>query len=521
MPKTVVQQQLELVASAAANRYSACIAESKKLRTMLDDQLTSGAIQPTEWATAAYTCSSALINYSGNGGDKRGATIGTAMADDALKLEIEPYLRRNLEYNAANGRVVQHLRAAGTPKDSAAHAEARMRDRDQLREARLLFATVGYDGTVAGELRGMALCNLANQLDDSGRWVEAYQTYVDALRADPTNGNAAGNAAELLRRRIGSGRGQLGHYAAVHDSFLRQAHEHRARTVELAGEATAKRWDAAPFLQGEGHLEHGGNLLNPYQQWIKEHRLALTFAVDGLGSDDPRWDSALIGSLRVKNVEMPPIYASVNVLKAEYLVSRRLAFTGEDNLRDTPFGQSSSDTGVYVDTMDMAVYGEASSSLVLAQRSTLDLLDKIAVAANEYFEIGEAPDSVNFRRFWTKGNPPKIRAGLPIETARWTPSALGLAELAHDAQPDGLYAGAQALRNAGTHRLVNLSWQAPRTEVNGTHVPVEADDLISATHQSLAVARAAFLYLLDLVADQEETHPLAGSIGTLPVYLQD
>lgn len=515
-------QQLKLVTSAAANHYSACIAAAKKLRTMLDDDLQSGTTTQDEWALVAFTCSSALINFADHTKNKQAAELGTRFADDARDFEdIEHYVQRNLEYNAANGRVVQYLIAAGDPIDSATHVSSRLLHRDILREARTLFSLVGYDKTVAGTLRGTALCNLANQLDDSGRWVEAYQIYVDALDADPTNGNAAGNAAELLRRRISSGRGQLGHYAAVHDAFLRQAHEHRVRTVELAGEATAQRWDDAPFLEGHGHLEHAGDPLNPYQQWIKDHRLALTFAVDGLGSDDPRWDSATIESLRVTSADIPPIYASINVLKAEYLVSRRLAFSGEQKLYETPFGQNAEDTGVYVDTLDMAVYGEASSSLVLAQRSTLDILDKVAVAANEHFAIGDTPGSVTFRKFWVKGNPPAIRSGLPIEVDRWIPSALCLTELAYDAQPDGLYASAQALRNAGTHRLVNLSWGAPKTEANSAHVPVEADYLVSAAHQSLTVARAAFLYLLDLVADKEEAHPWEGPVGSLPLYFQD
>lgn len=87
----------------------------------------------------------------------------------------------------------------------------------------------------------MALCNLGNLLDDSGRWVEAYTAYADALEADPTNGNAAGNIAEFLRRRLGRQVDQRGHLAAVYDKYVAMAQSLRQRTVEVAGAAAADR----------------------------------------------------------------------------------------------------------------------------------------------------------------------------------------------------------------------------------------------------------------------------------------
>jgi hypothetical protein len=83
-----------------------------------------------------------------------------------------------------------------------------------------------------------------------------------------------------------------------------------------------------------------------------------------------------------------------------------------------------------------------------------------------------------------------------------------------------MYAAAQALRHAGTHRLVNLSWDKPEHEPTDTHIPVEATELINATHVSLSVARAAFLYLLDLVADGKDEGPEEGYVS-LPVFMPE
>lgn len=514
-----LRDQVRMIASAGSNGHSACVSAARKLFDELQELLLGDPSAATEYATAAFSASSAVLNFASDRGERRAAKLGIDIADWARSLDIEHHLRRNLDYNAANGRSTRHRLQFDTSTPEA-RLESRLLDRDQLRDIRLLFAGVGYDHAVAGTLRGTALCNLANILDDSGRWVEAYQTYRDALQADPTNGNASGNAAELLRRRIYSGRGALGHYAVVHDELADHAIEHRDRTVELAGEAVAQRWDDAPRFGGDGHREHAGDPSDDYQQWIAVHRFALATSIEGLGSDGAQWDSASVRSLRTASVEMPPIFTSVNVLKAEFLVARRLAFIGERSLLATPFGQAADDPGIYVDTLDMSVYGEASSSLVLAQRATLDLLDKVAVAANEHFAVGEKAERITFRSFWTHGSPPALRVLLPVPAESWTPAALALAELAHDAGVDGMYAAAQALRHAGTHRLVNLSWDKPEHEPTDTHIPVDASELIDATHASLGVARAAFLYLLDLVADGEEEGPEEGYVS-LPVFTQE
>lgn len=50
-------------------------------------------------------------------------------------------------------------------------------------------------------------------------------------------------------------------------------------------------------------------------------------------------------------------------------------------------------TGQFADALDYALYGPDTSALVLAHRTALDLLDKVAVTANSYFELGLAPKS--------------------------------------------------------------------------------------------------------------------------------
>lgn len=490
--------------------------------TDLDAALEAGELTGSSWAQLKYTCSSMLINIGDDRGNRDAVESGIRCAQDALERDGEPQLGEQLQYNVANGRASLHKLNArewksvdpGLPPGLIA-----LRDRELLRLLRRGFSDVGYSD-VHDDIRGRALCNLGNELDHSGRWVEAYQAYVDALAADPTNGNAAGNAAEMLRIRAARGRGLPGHYAALYDRYREQAQQHRVRTVELAGEEVAKRWDALPPSGSEGHVSHDGDPLDSYQQWIKQHRLALTLAVEGLGSDNLRWDSALIQGVTVpiEEPDPPRIFTSMNVLKAEYLVARRLAFEGETLLNESPFAQHPSDSGTYSDTLDMALYGETPARLVLAQRATLDLLDKIAVAANDHFETGVAPRRTTFATYWREPGEDVLRQGLPLPE-KLRSAGVALAELAFDMDPAGMYPAAKTLRNAGTHRLVNLTWGDPTGATELAHSSVGARSLVQATREALRVARAAYIYLIDLVQDQQDALPDEDR-PQLPIYDQ-
>lgn len=313
------------------------------------------------------------------------------------------------------------------------------------------------------------------------------------------------------------GQGLLGHYAAVYDQYVEKAHQLREHTVAIAGEATARRWDELELTESPGHTSHDGDELDEYQQWIKEHRLALALAVEGLGSDEPRWDSASLGGVKVNVGEPDPprIFSSMNVLKAEFLTVRRLAFHGETMLLESLFSQHPTDTGSYADTLDHSLYGEPPAMLILAQRASLDLLDKIAVAANEHFQTGLTPDQVTFRSYWFDRGSGAIRPKLPKPVTGYG-MAIALAELSYDMDKEGLYPAAQTLRNAGTHRLVHLTHGVPTGVTEGTHSTVDYWELIRACHESLRVARSAFIYLIDLIGEAEAEHQ-SSNLVSLPL----
>lgn len=511
MKKTTVPHswavRMKAVAKQAEMGYTATISQALSLSADADQALNNEKLGDHHWSLVKFHCSSLLINIGNDKHLSNAIAQGIECAESALGSTPFTELESELKYNIANGLLaLSEIDQDRWHEDESdiALSLLKVKDRVRLRRIRSLFLSSG-SRNVEQDLRSRALCNLGNVLDTSGRWLEAYQVYVDALEADPTNGNAAGNAAELLRRRASLGRGLVGHYAALYDHYRDKALRYRSRTVELAGEHVAKRWDSLPVSGTHGHVAHNGDPLNEYQQWIMQHRLVLTVAAEGLGSDDPRWDVAMAESVTVLAGEPDPplIYTSMNILKAEYLVARRLAFDGEKRLRSSLITQDPLDSGTYADTLNYAIYGEPSAQLVLAQRSTLDLLDKIAVAANDHFKTKLKPGRVQFNDYWRIRDSDTIREPLPVP-ANLPSAAVALAELAFDIDANGLYPDAKTLRNAGTHRLVHVTHGQPTGVTLNAHSSVDSDTLIHAAHQSLKVARAAYIYLIDLIQDNED-----------------
>lgn len=513
-----LSQRINHINALGASGGPAAVAELEEI----EQQVQATGLGVLHRCTLIFMLSSAMTNLATDLGLIEKIQLGVDWATRLFDpTTTPPIFIPQAAYNRANGlqQIFEIKEAAsnGEPPVRLSNPTFRLENLGELQPVRVLFDMVGRDPSMPAELHGRSLCNLGNVLDESGRWVEAYSAYSDALKADPTNGNAAGNLAELLRRRLIFGSDQLGHIAAVYDKYVLIAQSLRERTIEIAGVEVADRWDALKLTSSPGHLSHDGDELDPYQKWIVDCRLALTATVEGLGSDSPRWDSASVTGFfpADDNEAVPGIFAAMNVLKAEYVVARRLAFRGHHMLEESQYEQHPEDPGLYTDTLDSAFYGEPAALLLLAQRSALDVLDKIAVTANEHFGSGLKPSAVTFVKYWKDPKTREIRPALtkPNHGLR---SRLALAELVVDLNPDGLYPNARLLRNAGTHRLVHATYGLPTGPTEDTFSTVNIDDLVPSTLEVLRVARAAYLYFVDLVESQLSEPDPTSVIGKLP-----
>lgn len=483
-------------------------------------------------AAVLTNAGSVLINSgarTGNGKDLATGEMWMQAVVDSGFLNDEERESAAL-YNLANSRLAltdiaysEALAGKDYEERIRAVAKHRISDKDRLRRARVEL-TRAAALTAHPRQKGMRLCNLANALDHSGRWVEAYDAYVRALDADRENGAAAGNAAVLIERAIANGWDFDGHLCSLYDHYLRLAKANRAVTVAVAGERAAAKYDAMEMLGSDEPVFEPPHE-DEYRDWVTRHRLALIAALEGTGrqSGDGRWDAIGLTSVTdVRSSSMAPrIFSILNVLKGDFLVARRLAFEAEKVLDETGgWHLHDSDTGTYTDTLQYEVHGEAVSKLVLAHRAALDVLDKTAVAVNDHLEVGDDPTKVWFRKFWFEDRQcTRLREALVAHDGLST-AVLSLAELALDMARGGMYEHAQDVRNAGTHRFITVHQGMSDIESNLTMQAITLPGMREACHQSLAVARAAFIYLVALLAVHESRRGQPGE-AIVPIVLPD
>jgi tetratricopeptide (TPR) repeat protein len=419
-------------------------------------------------------------------------------------------------YNLANAL------SALAKLDGTKHPQSYLQTAGLRLESRALYGSAAMAfRKKSPKMATQCLTNVGNALDHAFRWIEAFEAYVEALSLYPENGVASGAAAEVLLRvsRTGRRRGSE-HLRAVALRLAGHSQKHAATVRAFAGESAAHRLARLPSHAGPP-LRVTKLGLSRYQLFVAQHRLALSPVVEGLRSLR-RWDDLHITAIQERSSAgstMPPLLAMFNLLKSDYLLARELLFEG--------FQDKHRDTGWYADTLDYAVYGRKTSCLVLAQRSALDLLDRIAVALNDYLGVGVPPTDVHFVRFWLEPKASDWRKPISDEIRAGNPALIALAEIATDLGNTILGEGKalpllyrhRYLRNSGTHRftvLHDVDIDEHRHSIAIEHLLM--DDFQRAAVDTLKLARAALFYLVEAIDHREiRLGRGAGAVGSLAV----
>lgn len=434
---------------------------------------------------------------------------GVAAGDRAATEKGLAAIRRLVKKNPADGGLRYML---GTAWSAIGHQDKTPRPqwwettrKCQIDARRELWEAA--ESTIDGAMRAQAWINLGNNLVECGRWVEGYMAYLDALRVDPGNPVAAGWAAVMLNRRKGAPGGPdwigRAHYMA------RMAQSDLKRVAMIAPGAELHFKDL-PTDHADEVVVPDDSGLQGYDAFISINRLHLSMSLDASHPDC--WDSLGVPRLTepvTAGANPPPLFAMFNTCKSDYLLARRLAWDAK--CADTD------DAHHYTDTLDYARYGRKASQTVLAMRSAMDILDRVSVAANQYFGLGLDPKDVYFRSVWregTKGEP--LRQGVESEIAAKNWGMLALVGLSDDFRDDGWLFGRQHLRNIATHRFVvahEMLTQGWREAQEIEHVSVTA--LEEATVAALRITRSALMYLSDAVTMRERRRVRKGTIPPL------
>ncbi|POM13952.1 Uncharacterised protein [Burkholderia cepacia] len=427
----------------------------------------------------------------------------------------------NIAYNLANGLIA----AAGNPPRDPSWLDHQEGTREYRAEARRYFWKVAHDRDVDSELRTQAWTNLANQFSNSYRLGEAHDGWLAALEIDPGNGVAASSAAHnLLWLYEQGGCSDLTRVEAV--MLAKVAHQHQHRIIQYAGAQAAEQ--IAAFASELEDPPPRSPHTDPFIEWVERERLTLAPAVELIDSTLGKLDWLVLPGILEREsgaiVMPPPVFSMFNVLKSDFILARDLAWRAlDENVWPA--------TGRFADTLDYATYGPDASALILAHRTALDLLDKIAVTANHYFELGQPPDKIYFGKLW-RGNLDKATGMRPltekVEAAiRGGANALyGLAELAEDYDSSaGILRSQRNLRNAGTHRFVVLhdfgdpaqSRQAPEIERH------QREQFTQEALRALRVARSAIQMLALSISQHEQglARRTTGIVASLVVHDHD
>lgn len=368
-------------------------------------------------------------------------------------------------------------------------------------EARKLFqrsvAVRAKDGPTS-----VAFANLGGALGKAHRWVEAYDAYSNALEVDPTNAFASLRASQILLRCVKRGLGSKDILLGVAAKHLQSANQNPKRIRELAGPQAYK----VLSRQLKRKIWGGGipdlSKASGYVRFVARNRLALSPTIEGLDLSLKRWDSLAIASV-IESAKgqsgIPPIFGMFNVLKADYLLARSLAYEAI-SVSQPP------DSGSYFDTLDYANYGVTSAKLVLAQRACIDLLDKIACATAEYFSIPGNPKKVYFSTSWfqkqdKESDPLLWQPALMQEIQGGNSAIIALSEVSLDIRMSGFLADKKKYRHGGTHRFVilhDLSDTPSRPSAYIDHCLASAFE--AHLIESLQLARAAMFYFVEMIS---------------------
>ena len=432
-------------------------------------------------------------------------------------------------------RTLQRLLATGNPRPDFSYCLARgleamaeihewtgpewyletMRLRGEARQrCRDAGASVEYP-----DLAAQAFTNLGVLLWGAHRWVEAYDAYQQALSRDPTNAVAALNSAKALLHSVERGIGDRSVLLAVARGHLGRAQELKSRLQQLAGvRAVTDLEDTLAKLPAAGQESPPPCLseLQGYERFVAENRLALSPTVEGLDTTLTRWDSLKIRSVTEPigtDDRIPAIFAMFNVLKSDFLVSRFLSYW--------PTAEAIPDTAVYHDTLDYALYGTKTAALVAAQRTCIDMLDKLAVAASDYLGIPGAPHQIYFKSRWfgktVRDSVPQWEPTVAAAIREGNHALVALSEISWDIV-SGFLKIKQSWRNACTHRFMvlhDIAMGDSRKSEYVDHWPL--DEFRAGLIESLQLARSALLYLVEMVAIEEAKRAARWRTGRLHV----
>ena len=350
--------------------------------------------------------------------------------------------------------------------------------------------------------------NLANALRKSGRITEALSFYDDIIATEPTFTMAhfhRGLALLVLEHLSGGRTIALLTQAAREYAIVADAADERRSVRDAAVtmrdhmvKRLAGRGRNADRLQQERQAtEHEATQHSPYRKFTLKYHLGLSEHSLYCRCNGGRSDDLMIAtrSATVTGDRIPRLELILNRLKAEFGTARLFYYQAAQvdswDVHDEEI--------TFAELLEGEQVGIRTELLRTSFRLCLGILDKIALAICELYDVGDTQERLYFESFWQKtSRKGKAATRWDTLTARSkNPSLVALYWQATDLRSDGEWALLKMWRNDLEHRFLILThepkppdpWNA-RQGTFGTRC-VTLSEFTDRTLQLLQFARSA------------------------------
>jgi hypothetical protein len=430
-------------------------------------------------------------------------------------------------YNRANGLLVMWEIAVSQFGIGRALAAYRV----DLQQARDLYDAVGGDPDADLETRCQALVNLGNSMDGAGRHIDAIHSYNAALELDPEFAMAHGNRGLTYLHRAGmdeTHRHALACEAVASLDFaLAKPDDVLARGGPSALESFRSRRDLIKGTPTHTHTQDP--LADPYLQWCLGHELFLHSSHPCITPSTKVLDSLSLSGMVVgvddeSQQRLRTLQDAINALLRDYIAVRYLAWTCLEPA--SPARQHAAKLSTHASFYDTLTYGRwgvATGLSVATLAAATNLLDKVASVAHLYLGTGRNPAHVYFRGFYLKPakrkQPAQPDPAIASELDQHNLGLLALCDLAGELERPTDLNELLARRHAATHRaVVAHDMLLDEIDDDGWLDRIEARDLRMAVMEQLVRARAALLYVADMINGRERRQEPEGPIITMPSW---
>jgi hypothetical protein len=190
----------------------------------------------------------------------------------------------------------------------------------------------------------------------------------------------------------------------------------------------------------------------------------------------------------------------INQIKEDYAVARLLLV--QSQLRSNDFDSISNRT-IFVNPLDYSQSNIYNGLLKSAFKEAFNILDKIAVFLNRYYDLGLKERSISFDSIWVKDkNKDRTIREAILNTKNM--SLYALYDIYQDFQ-SGYYQTLKEIRHALTHRQLTIFELGIKGIQNdGDLLSINADDMVDQTTQLMRLVKAAIIYLINAVTLEEK-----------------